>query len=639
MATEIGPRDIQEQVQYGFDRFKNFRNARITFLRAYTGAYYDRDKGEVGSEALNLIFNAIRILVPHIVMSFPQHTVTTQYLQYKQYADLLSLALDNHDKQISIRDVYRRVIVDAVFTLGIMKTGLAQSDSVYALDDQDRIDAGTIYTEAVDFDNFVVDPKSKEHMFRDASFMGDRIVVPRQILLDSGLYANDLVERLPSLSDSLNRSDRAQELSQRAIKADEIYDAEDFVEIVELWVPSANALITVPGSKDTKFDDYLRIDDYYGPKEGPYSLLALTPPVPGNPLPIPAVGVWYDLHTLANRMAKKIIEQAERQKDLVAYKRSAADDAEEAKNAADGEAVAMDDPDGIKTLSFGGQQNSNENHLESLHQWFNMMSANPEQLGGQQINAKTATSATILSQNASVGLEDMKDMVYQCAVSESRKRAWYLHTDPLINIPLTRRQPIPAQYAMGMNGIQMTAPPQIQEQQVVLTPEARRGDFIDFIFEIEPESMGRVDSKVRFGQAMDFASKIMPSVMSSAQIAMALGLPFSAKAFILRMAKDAGIDWMDEVFYDPEFQMQMMQMLAMGPQAQGSKGQLAPQQPNNMAGQIMQNGQPSNIPNNPNPMQQQHADQQAGAQLGQRVIQRDVFHGLTGPDALASTNY
>jgi hypothetical protein len=52
----------------------------------------------------------------------------------------------------------------------------------------------------------------------------------------------------------------------------------------------------------------------------------------------------------------------------------------------------------------------------------------------------------------------------------------------------------------------------MQDVQVVLTPEARRGEFIDFMFDIEPESMGRRDSRVRFAQALDFATKIMPAV-------------------------------------------------------------------------------------------------------------------------------
>jgi hypothetical protein len=64
-------------------------------------------------------------------------------------------------------------------------------------------------------------------------------------------------------------------------------------------------------------------------------------------------------------------------------------------------------------MSFGGQQNSNEVHLMQLQSWFNMMAGNPQQVGGQAIDAKSATAATLLQQNAGIGLEDMKDLVYQ----------------------------------------------------------------------------------------------------------------------------------------------------------------------------------------------------------------------------------
>jgi hypothetical protein len=627
-TDKVSPKDVQEAVNRGFERLANFRNARLLFLRNYAGQYYDRSTGEIGSEPLNLIFNAIRILVPNIVLSFPKHSVVTPYLQAKAYADLLGLALDTHDKQINIRDIYRRVIVDAIFTLGIMKTGLAQSQSIYAIDDEDSIDTGTIYTEAVDFDNFVVDPNCKEHLFRDAAFIGDRITLPRRMLLDSPLYNTELVEKLPRAGSP--NPDRAYELSMRNIQREENAELEDQVEVCEIWVPSANAIVTVPGSKDVQFDDYLRIDDYYGVEEGPYTFLTLTPPVPGNPLPVPSVGIWNDLHVLANRMAKKIVEQAERQKDIIFYKRTAADDAASAKDAGDGEAVAADDPDGIRVQSFGGQQNSNEVHLAQLQGWFNMMAGNPNQIGGQGIDAKTATSAQLLQQNAGIGLEDMKDLVYQAAAAEARHRAWYLHTDPLIQMPLTQRQSQPAQFGMGPAGPVMLAPPTMAEVQVVLTPDARSGKFIDFTFEIQPESMGRRDSRTRFAQALDFATKIMPASLTAAQIAVQLGIPFSAKAFILRMAKDAGIDWMDEVFYDPEFQQQLQMMQMMGPQAGPSKGQAAPQQPQ----PLQSNGQPANLPFNAPPDMQDRQQQQAGAQEGQRLVQREVSRAMFAPNPI-----
>lgn len=617
MPAEISPRKVQESVHKGFQRLDNFRQARLMFLRQYVGQYYDRESGSIGTEPLNLIFNAIRVLVPEIVMSFPKHAVTSRFLASREYAQLLGLALDQHSRDVNIKSKYRQIIVDAIFTLGIMKTGLAESDSVYAFDEYDTIDPGTVYSEVVSFDNFVADARSREHLFADAAYMGDRIAVPRQKLLESGLYRNDLVERLPSIDEDYS-SKKADRLSRRKLTRGEEYGLEDEVEIVELWVPDARAIVTIPGAKDVSYSQYLRVDDYYGPNTGPYSFLALTPPVSDNPLPVPMVGIWHDLHVLANRMAKKVIDQAERQKDVVAYRRAAADDAEELRDAGDGDAVATDDPDGVRVLSFGGQKQSNEVMTAQLQGWFNMMAANPQGVGGQQLDADSATEARILQNNASVGLEDMKDLVYTFAADESRKRAWYFHTDPFIQVPLIRRDQIPAQYQMTPYGPMATSGPQMVESQVILTPEARRGDWLDFTFAIEPESLGREDSQTRLRRAMEFAVQILPAATQAAQMMALLGIPFDVKAFIIRMARETGIDWMDEVFYDPDFQMRMARVMMSGPSPQGSQGQPGQQDPTRGMAAILQNGQPGQVQGDvPGPVTEFRQNAQEGANAGQ----------------------
>lgn len=621
IIDSISPRKFIDTVHRGAKRLMSFRKARLHFLKQYVGPYYDQMTGTTGTSAINLIFNAIRVLVPTMVFNFPKHTVMTPYLQAREYANMLGLALDQHDAKIDICDTYRRVIVDAIFTLGILKTGLAQSDSVYVFDDemgQDSIDNGTIYTDAVDFDNFVVDPNCKEYMFRDATFMGDRVTVPRQMLLDSGQYDNDLVMALPRAGGNNTRDrDKASDASMQNIDKDDNAALQDSVEIYELWVPAANVVVTVPGDQDSSQDKYLRVTDYYGVKEGPYTLLALTPPVPGNPMPVPMVGVWYDLHVLANQMARKVIEQAMRQKDLVAYKSSSADEAEELKDAGDGEAVKVDDPEAVRVLSFGGQRNSNENHLASLEGWFNMMAGNPAQVGGQNIEAHSATAANILQQNSGIGLEDMRDMVYKMAASEARKRAFYFHTDPMMQIPLTKRQPVPT----PVPGAEWLIVPTMQDIQVILTPEARSGDYLDYTFKIEPESMGRVDSKVRLQQEMSFAQQILPAVMLAAQTAMQLGIPFDAQAFLLRIAKDMNIMWLDEVLYSPQLQMQLLQQQMLGPQAAGSKGQTAGQPNPNLGPAMMQNGQPGQVMGAPpGPAQQFNQQAQGGADESQQML-------------------
>lgn len=599
MPIDVSPKRMQDAVHRGFDRFKNFRRARLLFLRGYTGPYYDQAKGDVGEEALNLIFNAVRTLVPNIVANFPSHSIESHFVWAKEYGELLELALQYHDKAIDITSLYRRVIVDAIFTLGIIKTGLTESDSVYSFGEDGgiHIDAGEIYSEVVDFDDLVVDGACKEHLFKDAQWIGDRITLSRSTLLESGLYRNDLVERLASAGDQPKRNTSASDLSRRSLLTREDWQLQDEVDIVELWVPGANAVVTVPGQKGTVFDEYLRVDDYYGPDTGPYTFLALTPPVPGNPLPIPMVGIWNDLHVLANRMAKKITDQAERQKDVVTYRRNVADDAQAMLDAKDGEAIATDDPDGVRVLSFGGQQQSNEVYLAQVQNWFNTMAANPQGVGGQRFDADSATEVRILQSNASVGLEDMKDLVYQMASKEARNRAWYLHTDPFINLPLIRRVMQPAEYVTSALGPQMVRPAQNIELQVFLTPEARRGDWLDFTFSIEPESMGRKDRQTRLREAMEFAVKIIPAVVLAGQNMALMGMPFSVKALLLRMAKAAGITWMEEVFYDPEYQMAIAQMMMQGPQAQGSKGEPTQRTPNAGIGSkaILQNGQPGQV--------------------------------------------
>lgn len=609
MPDPISPKKIQQAVEQGFKRLESVRSARLLFIRQFVGQFYDASHGSLGTEPMNLIFNAIRVLLPMMVSNFPAHRVTSRFLSHRDYADMMGMALTQQDKKMCIRDIYRRWIVDAIFLMGIMKTGICDSGTSVNFNEDDHIDPGTIYTDLVDFDNFVFDPNCRN--LKDALFLGDRMCVSRQSLLESGLYKNDLVERMPTAYNDPSDRERVERLSGRGVSWQETNEIEDKVEICELWVPRAKAIVTVPGGCDITLDDFLRVHDYYGPDEGPYTILTLTPPVPNNPLPISMVGIWHDLHVLANRMVKKFGEQADRQKTVVGYKKGAADDAQEALDASDGEAIAMEDPEGVKEFNFGGQHPANDAAIQQLQVWFNMMAGNPDAMAGIQMHAKSATEAGILSGNASVNQEDMKDLVYGGVASEARKRAWYLHTDPLIEVPLIRRIHAPAQY----NGPNMVTPPQDQEVQVMLTPEARCGDFLDFTFEIEPESMGRLDSDKRLSQAMNFATKLLPAAATAAQTCALMGVPFSFPRFAIKMAELSGITWMAEVFQDPEMQQRLMMLQMRGPQEGTSKG--TTQGGGGMAG-IMQNGQPPGVQaGEPTPQEAFMSQAQEGANAGQ----------------------
>lgn len=572
MPTEISPAKFQEAVGRGFKRNGRATRARLHFIKQYVGQYYDKESGTIGREPLNLIFNAIRVLVPNLVFAYPEYQVNTDYVAYRGYADLMGLALKQEARRLKLRNTYRDCVVDAIFLMGIMKTGLCSSGSALYFEDDDQIDPGMIYSDRVDFSNYVWDPSARS--IDEGLFQGDRIIVARQSLLESGLYNNELIEKLPPAysHDSADSRDRIEALSAGGISLEEVNRLEDMVEIVELWVPRANAVVTVPGNCDYRPDDYLRVTDYVGPDSGPYTRLVLTPPVPNNPVPISAVGIWSDLHHKANQMAVKTMDQALRQKDVLVYKPAGADDAEMIRDASDGEGIAVDDPDAMRTVSFGGQQNSNQDHLNSLQAWFNMMSGNTEGLAGMSMNSKSATEAQYLATNAQTTLTDMQDMVYNFAGEEASKRLWYRHTDPLMETPLA----VAARDPMGTR---------IGDVQVVLTPEMRRGDAIDFALEVVPESMSRKNAAEQYQKALEFAVKVLPAASQAVMMSYQMGQPMSFQKFIIRMAKFAGIDWLDEVFEDPALQMMKQMQMQMGPALMDAKAQVG----GGTAG-IMQNG-------------------------------------------------
>jgi len=441
----------------------------------------------------------------------------------------------------------RAGIVDAFFMMGIFKTGLADGGKMLNFGDI-LIDEGQVYTDLVDFDDFTADPSCKD--YRKAAFLGDRNRIPRQILLDDDEFDHDLVLKIPK-STHPNAKDKIESLTRRNMSDSEMYELQDFVDVVEVFVPGANALITIPDPSQKIFSEYLAARDYYGPKAGPYTILALTQPVPGNPFPVAPVGVHYDLHRMANKMMVKNMEQADREKSIGICDPSGADEAEDIRTAKDGDMI-MGNPDTVKVITYGGNNVKSEAMLQQCQIWHNYMSGNPDQMSGLVSNAESATQANILQANATITIEDCRGMIYDVAAEVNEKMAWYLHTDPFIDIPLSKRRP---------GG---------EYEQLQLTPEQRSGDFLDYTFTMKARSMSRLDPAVRTKRIVEFATNLTPSVVNAAMVMMQMGIPFAVQTAITDLAEEMGIlDDVQDWFSDPEFMQRIQLVQAMNPQPAG----------------------------------------------------------------------
>jgi hypothetical protein len=552
MTKHIEPSQIEQIVILGFERVERFAKVTRQMFKSYVPMYYQMEKGEC-SEPLNLVFNTIRAYVPNLVMQNPVTHVTTSFQTYKMYAELLGLGLDTTARQIKLKDELRTWITNALFGWGIMRVGIKATGELLNFDDI-MVDNGQVYARNVSLSNFGFDPTCT-HINR-ARCLWDRVTIPRQILLDTDGFDHDIIEQLPSsptnMQDTLSNMTTSTEARGAMVKL------QDEVDIVQMYVPEIESVVIMGDPVQKRQGKFLKIMEFNGPKEGPYVFLSFSPPVDENPFPVPPVSVWYELAKIANRVFVKMINQFENQKDVGLYNPAQVDTVSQIEEAVTGDWVSTMDPKGINVVSFGGQNEKNERFMQELYTIYNMMAGNPELISGQSMpggRGTTATAVQALQGNASIGIEDMRDIVYDSTAEVQRRIAWYLHTDPFIELPLTKR---------GTGG---------EEVQLNLTPEQRMGDFLDYTFKIVARSMTKMDPMVRSKRIVEFCTNIIPGAAQTAMVLMQIGQQFNIAKYLNQIAFEMGIqDIVEDMFNDPEWQQKMEIMMLLGPQNPGKAG-------------------------------------------------------------------
>ena len=229
MSEILIPNKIQEAAKAGFERTKIHRRARAMFMKEYVGQYYAKERGITGEIPINLIFHALRSIIPNIIMRNPITLINTDVVPHKEYAEILGLGVDTVAKRIKLKDELRAVALDAFFGLGIMQAGLCGSNNVIMLDDAE-FDPGEIYVSRVDLDDFCIDPTCTS--LKNAAFTGAKLLAPRQLLLDYDIYDHDLVMQLPKITETLRNNKEVKNLTQKNLGPTGIYELQDYVEIV-----------------------------------------------------------------------------------------------------------------------------------------------------------------------------------------------------------------------------------------------------------------------------------------------------------------------------------------------------------------------------------------------------------------------
>jgi len=520
---------LGDAVRVANEKLKGYRANRVRFLREYAGPYYTHPGAAAGASAagpqpINLLFSTVSIIVPNLSSGKPRAQVRASQLGAREFAETFALALNVLFDEIDLAKTLRRAVIDALFGVGIVKTGLCAGRALEDLAEPAGYlhDLGQPFADAVDLDDYVIDASARDR--EHAAFEGNRYRLPLDYVLESGLFRKDVAERLTPTHAETD-GDRAADLSAGAVLGDQADDLLRYVELYDLWLPHENVVVTLPAG-DAGPWQYLREAEWSGPERGPYEMLGFSP-VPNNVLPVAPVSVVYDLHVMINKLARKLGRQADRMKTVLAYDGAAVDDAQRIVDANDGEAVKVANVDRIREITFGGADERGYEHLAFLRQYFSEVAGNTDLIGGLRPQSETLGQDEMLWSNASLRIDDMRQHVHAFTRRVVEKLAWYLWTDPLIEMPLIKRRP---------GG---------EEVAVTFCTEAREGDFLDYHFDIEPYSLRPDSPSAQYRRLMEWLRHV---VLPTASLGGEGGATLDVPRLIEMTARKLDIHAADELY-------------------------------------------------------------------------------------------
>jgi len=559
MKQEIDLIKLVAAIQSSERRMKPFVDTRRNMLKAYAGRRYGRGHSEV--TPINTLWNTVHALIPSLVSANPQVMVSPRNKfmgTLKGEARKLELALNDELKLIHMRKIVADAVRDALFQLGIVKTGLCYED-----------DKPELYCCIVDFEDLILDTGAEN--IDQVSFIGNKFKVRRDFAIESGLYD---VEKLKMIS-TVNIQIDDKKLSDFSKGPNFYEDYSDYIELADIFLPNEKRVVTIDANF-TSANGYLRDVEYVGPicdGMGPYSVLGFSW-MPKNAIPISPMSIIYDNHILLNKLATKAGRQAERSKDIVVGNKTASDDAKVIQDSDDGDIILLGDISKFNNLAFGGSNPKLYEQISFLTEQISRMAGNANLLAGVSADQKTATQSQILLGNAANLVGSRKQSVSDFVKNIVGKLAWYmLHSTKTYELEID----VPGTHAVP----------------VKLDTTNLAGNFVDFQFDIDEYSLAPSTPEQKAAKVMTYVTQV---ILPLSQIGMMNGKVIDPTKLLDMISNLDNIPELNEIFVNitPEMAAQAAQMQGgVGPIA--SKGVVSQASPTQV-----QEGRPTQ-PSQPEP--------------------------------------
>lgn len=496
---------LHEKIEKSKRLLQNSCDERTAAIRQFVGKHYGNNAASKRVPT-NLLEMAVTIYLRLLAAKTPRCDVSTESPSLRPFANDLEIVINQLPNEIGLGDTLEEVVREAMFSLGVVKVGIAE-----ASDDPKRGDEP--FVSLVQLDDYFVDMSAKS--WREIQYEGNEYWMDTEAI--KAFYGVDLA------GEDYNGTSSAGVEQAKAIELDE--SSEPLFERVllrDVYITRTNEMITYAVSSKK----ILRSVKWDGPFGTPYVKLAFSG-VPGNLMPLAPISVLQDLHEVANTIFRKVANQAIAKKTVAAIQGGTEEDVTNFKYAQDGDAIRTA---GIKaeSLSSGGVDTQLLATFIQIRDLYSIFAGNLDSIGGLSPQADTASQDKLINEAASARIRAMGEKVEKFVGEIFRRLAWYVWTDPV----RVRKY---VKYASRKHSLYV---------EKEWTPETRDGDFLDYNFKVSALSMQDDTPSTRMQKLANiFQNFILPlQPMFEAQ-----GVVIDIKAMLDYIAKNSNMPELTDV--------------------------------------------------------------------------------------------
>ena len=443
--------DSQKQLDF-------IRKERVKAIKQFAGRHYATN-GPDKCVPVNFLKLAVDIYTRSLAARAPRVLITTTNDELRPVAANLELAVNKIPDEIGLTETFRRWVVEALFTLGIVKVGLSTTSEVLGHA------YGKPFVDIVTIDDYFLDMSAKD--MSDIQFEGNDYWPTYEGLKKWAELTKREKEDLKPDYDSQLVGYGGQERAGSISISGNVMEYKPRIHARDVWLPDDGIIVTyIVGSKKI-----IKETEWTGPETGPYHKLAYSH-VPGNLLPVSNVAIWIDLHELGNALFRKIADQADSQKSVLGFSGGDEDAIDAFKKANDGDGIRFSGQ-APQTLTAGGVDAKTLAFYLQVKELSSYFSGNIDALGGLAPQSETLGQDKLITQSASALLRDMADKTIVAMEKVFKDLCFYEWNDPITERMLEKSVP-------GFSELKVP---------VKWNREAKQGDLEDYDLRVDVYSM------------------------------------------------------------------------------------------------------------------------------------------------------